>query len=155
MANGFQWQVAIVQNIFYWLKKLTNRWFSLGQRKKKNSLKLLIGFPFVASVHCYYQVTRVESKRSGRWCLVCHFIWYGFSHYFLFFFFNVWISKSHLFLSLGHFFQVLTQQWIRFNNYMIPTKFVLLKNFTFHYDPEGKNSHLKFNNCHYFLALQE
>lgn len=59
------------------------------------------------------------------------------------FFFNVWISKSHLFLSLGHFFQVLTQQWIRFNNYMIPTKFVLLKNLTFHYDPEGKKLSLK------------
>lgn len=35
MANGCQWQVAIVQNIFYWFKKLTNRWFSFGQRGKK------------------------------------------------------------------------------------------------------------------------
>lgn len=38
---------------------------------------------------------------------------------------------------------------------MIHTKFVLFKNLTFHYDPEGQNSHLKFNNCNYFLALQE
>lgn len=37
---------------------------------------------------------------------------------------------------------------------MIHTKFVLFKNLTFHYDPEEQN-HLKFNNCNYFLALQE
>lgn len=37
---------------------------------------------------------------------------------------------------------------------MIHTKFVLFKNLTFHYDPEEQNSHLKFNNCNYFLALR-
>ena len=39
MANGCQWQVTIVQSIFYWFRKLTNRWFSFGQRGKKKKLK--------------------------------------------------------------------------------------------------------------------
>lgn len=33
--------------------------FHLARGEK--GLKLLIGFPFVTSVHCYCQVTRVES----------------------------------------------------------------------------------------------
>lgn len=41
-------------------------------RGGKKGLKLLIGFPFVTSVHCYCQVTRVESTPtngmvSGVW----------------------------------------------------------------------------------------
>lgn len=106
MANGCQWQVAIVQNIFYWFKKLTNRWFSFGQRGKKR-LKTAHRISFCN------KCTLLLPSNQGRiytyqWNVGG--VWFATSFcmdspIISNFFWNVWKSKSHLFFSLlQHFF---------------------------------------------------